>query len=540
MTLEFPAESGLAESRGRTPSDPSGTATLRRVAVLMDMAAERDGVTDAEAAPAQSTLDIMSALESLGYEPVKVALEEACPDRWLRQLAGERFRFAFNLCESVAGLSDGEHLAAATVELLRLPMTGASSATLLFCLNKDRCAAMLRAHGINVPDWKLVRQGDPLPADWDRFPVIVKPAAEDASNGVHANSVARSKEELYEAVDRLGSIWGQVVIQEFIEGREINLAIVGEHALPPSEIDFSALPESSPPIVSFAAKWHEGSPEDLGTRPVCPAPLPPETARELQRLAGRAWKLMEGRGYARVDVRLTSDGTAYVIDINPNPDLSPEAGLARQARAAGWSYEELIRRIVEAALASENGNHVRPPDPALAPCPAVERKGGRPQARVEIDWRPPGQQHRHQVADIIIATGAFRPDEVEVALEVFDDYCDAPGRDYWAVGAFTGPDELAGFAFYGPTPCTVGTWDLYWIAVRPGLQRSGIGRGLLQRVEQHMRAAGARLCLIETSSRDDYSQTRRFYLDCDYQEAARIAGFYDDDDDRVTYAKRFE
>jgi len=156
------------------------------------------------------------------------------------------------------------------------------------------------------------------------------------------------------------------------------------------------------------------------------------------------------------------------------------------------------------------------------------------------EWKSPEASHRPQIADTVAATGIFRADEIDVALEVFDSYCSAPGKDYWAVGAYSKPDMIAGFAFYGPTPCTVGTWDLYWIVVHPSFQGGGIGRGLLERAEQHMRSAGARMCVIETSSRDDYSMTRRFYLACGYQEVARIADFYGVGDDRVTYAKQFE
>lgn len=156
-----------------------------------------------------------------------------------------------------------------------------------------------------------------------------------------------------------------------------------------------------------------------------------------------------------------------------------------------------------------------------------------------LRWSRPEARHRAQVSEIVAATGLFRPEEIDVALEVFDDYCRAPGRDYWAIGAFSGPDQLAGFALYGPTPCTVDTWDLYWIAVHPDLQRRGAGRGLMERVEQHLGEEGARLCVIETSARDDYTSTRQFYLSCGYREVARVCDFYDVGDDRVTYAKRF-
>jgi D-alanine-D-alanine ligase len=324
--------------------------------VLVDEVAEAEAAASGMAAPAQSTARIIEALQQLGYDTVELPLRDDQVDDWVKRLASDRFDFAFNLCETVAGRAEGEHQAAATVELLRLRKTGASAATLLYCLDKDRCAAVLRAHGITVPDWQLIYTQDEPPYGWSRFPAIVKPAADDASNGVHPASVVASADELAAALERIRPHWKRVVVQQFIEGREINLAIVGNYLLPPAEIDFSRLPDDSPPIVSFEAKWMTGSPEDLGTQPVCPAPLPPSTARELQVLAARAWSLMDGQGYARVDVRIAADGTPYVIDINPNPDLSIDAGLARQAGVAGWSYTELIRHIVEAALASNGKN----------------------------------------------------------------------------------------------------------------------------------------------------------------------------------------
>lgn len=340
-----------AKSSGRTRQAP------KRVAVLVDHFAETY-VSGDPAAPAQSTLRIMEALETLGYEPVELSLHEDKIVAWLQGLTDGDFDLAFNLCETIGGRAQGEHLAAGAVELLEIPMTGASATTLLLCLDKDRCAAILRADGITVPNWIVVDGAHPLPEDFDRFPAIVKPAADDASNGVHSTSVVSSIPETLSAIARIREIWDKVVIQDFIEGREINLAIVGGCLLPPAEIDFSTLPEDSPPIVSFAAKWNPESTDYQGTIPVCPADLTPEQAEELQRLAGRAWRVMEGRGYARVDVRLTPDGTPYVIDINPNPDLSLDAGLARQARVAGWSYDDLVGKVVEGALDGAGASQV--------------------------------------------------------------------------------------------------------------------------------------------------------------------------------------
>jgi D-alanine-D-alanine ligase len=348
MALESRTEENVAASESQAAAEPTQSG-FGRIAVLVDEIAELEAIGGERIAPAQSTLRIIAALDALGYQPVELMLQAGKTDEWLAGLLEGDFRAAFNLCETLAGRADGEHLTAAAVELLELPMTGASAATLLYCLNKDRCSAVLRSHGIPVPEWELVRRGDPIPEDWTRFPAIVKPAADDASNGIHEKSVVHSREKLLAEVKRLHERW-DALLQEFIAGREINLAIVGRCVLPPAEIDFSTLPEGSPPIVSFEAKWITGSPEDVGTRPICPAPLSSEQTRDLQRLAVRAWGVMDGRGYARVDVRLSADGVPYVIDINPNPDLSYDAGLARQARVAGWSYDELIGRVVEEAL----------------------------------------------------------------------------------------------------------------------------------------------------------------------------------------------
>jgi ribosomal protein S18 acetylase RimI-like enzyme len=146
-------------------------------------------------------------------------------------------------------------------------------------------------------------------------------------------------------------------------------------------------------------------------------------------------------------------------------------------------------------------------------------------------------KNRLETETILRATDVFRDDEIVVALEVLDSYFAHPEQDYTAVGAFTPGGELLGFTVYGPTPCTVGTWDLYWIAVSPGTQGGGVGTLMLQEVERRLARSSARLLLIETSSRPSYDPTRAFYLKRGYREAARVPDFYEVGDDRVIYAK---
>ena len=154
--------------------------------------------------------------------------------------------------------------------------------------------------------------------------------------------------------------------------------------------------------------------------------------------------------------------------------------------------------------------------------------------------------HRARLAELLSSTNAFSRDEIAVALQLFDVSVtgevdggaeDALVRDYEFTGAFDG-DRLIGYACAGPTPATEGTFDLYWLAVDPASQGKGVGRMLVQAVEADLRARGARLLLVETSSRPDYESTRAFYTRCGYTEAARIRDFYAPADDRIMLTTR--
>ncbi len=165
-------------------------------------------------------------------------------------------------------------------------------------------------------------------------------------------------------------------------------------------------------------------------------------------------------------------------------------------------------------------------------------------------------KYRGRVREILTATGVFRIEEIDVAIELFDSVfvpqsgtngaqtnsvINPPANsDYCFLGAFTPEEELAGFACYGPTPQTDRTYDLYWIAVHPAAQGSGSGTILLTEVERRLRGLNARMVVVETSSRSDYKDTRGFYLHRGYVESARARDFYAPADDRITYTKRLQ
>ena len=140
-----------------------------------------------------------------------------------------------------------------------------------------------------------------------------------------------------------------------MDGREFAVGFVGNTTLPVSEIDFGRMPEGSWRILSFAAKWDKGCAEDVGSRPVCPAKVERELEKRIIAIAETAWRAVGGCGYGRVDLRVDASGRPWILEVNPNPDISDDAGLSAMAHARGWSYPELVMRIVDEATAAAHG-----------------------------------------------------------------------------------------------------------------------------------------------------------------------------------------
>jgi D-alanine-D-alanine ligase len=208
--------------------------------------------------------------------------------------------------------------------------------------------ALLERAGLPIPRFTTVRRGGALSSVG--FPAICKPAAEDASVGVEQRSVVRTMRALTARADAMLERWDEVLVQRFVHGREINVGIVGDTVLPISEIDFGAMPRGMWRIVSYQSKWLVGSDEDIGAAPHCPADLPPKLAAEIRRIALSAWQLLGGHGYGRVDMRIDSAGKPWILEVNANPDIAPDAGLARMASLAGIEYSALVRTMCELGL----------------------------------------------------------------------------------------------------------------------------------------------------------------------------------------------
>lgn len=306
-----------------------------RIAVTHDGGA-RGGSPDT-AGVLEAVDAVVGSLGRLGHSAFPIPVARPL-ERVLPRLAA--VDLVFNLVEGLEGRGAEEPRLAALQELAGRPLTGAGSDCLALGRRKDRVNALLAAEGLPVPTWALA--GPTTAPDWNAYPAIVKPAGEDGSVGIHDSSVVADPWALQGAI---AATPAPALVQAFVGGRELNVGIVGATVLPVSEIVFSG----DQRVVSYAAKWSAGSRADLGTRPVCPARISGTLHDQVVELARRAWAAVGGTGYGRVDLRTDAAGEPWILEVNPNPDLAPGAGLARMAEAAGWGYDGLIARILEEA-----------------------------------------------------------------------------------------------------------------------------------------------------------------------------------------------
>lgn len=292
---------------------------------------------------------VARALEARGHEVVWMPVTS--PRSVHAALARLAPDVVFNLVEGLEADSFAEAEVARELERAGAAFTGCQAGAIELCLHKARCKEFLAGWGLPVPRGRVM--DTPCPADGLRFPLIVKCLHEDASVGLTDRSVVRTEAELHEQVAEVVRKFEQpAMVEEFLEGREFNVAIAGPRptALPISEIDFSTMPAGKPRFVSYDAKWVPESVEYRSTVPVCPAEISGPAAARLRRLALRAFRLTGCRDVARVDFRCDAGGRPFILEVNPNPDLSADAGFARSAAAHGWSHDDLIERLALWAL----------------------------------------------------------------------------------------------------------------------------------------------------------------------------------------------
>ena len=236
----------------------------------------------------------------------------------------------FNLCEAPLGRPALEPHAAALFEWMGVRFTGSGSETLALCRQKRRINAFLAATGVAVP-----RQGV--------FPAVVKPAEEDGSAGIYADSICRDTEAVERARARLA---GPVLVEEFIDGREFAVSLWGR-ATPEYVSMGETLFRNDLRLNTYAAKWDTESPEFADSPLDYRTDVEPSLRSRIVAAAQGAWHACDARGYLRVDIRCNVEQNPIVLDVNPNPAIAPGVGMCRSVEEAGWAWQDFVRRQVE-------------------------------------------------------------------------------------------------------------------------------------------------------------------------------------------------
>ncbi|HEY5944721.1 MAG TPA: hypothetical protein VIV40_04490 [Kofleriaceae bacterium] len=324
---------------------------------------------------AEEIEQIVESVKEAGYDVKAINIRDNF-DNLLETLKNEKADVVMNLIEWFHDDLENETYVPAIFELLGQSYTGNRPLALAVCQKKPQAKSLLAAAGIPVPRGIVVPAQSKAPAQLDlRYPLIIKPAFDDASGGIDAGSVVRDRAALDARVKLVvGDHKMPALIEEFIEGREIHCAILGNNPptpLPLYEMKFKDGGVDNegrllPHIITYRAKWDPYSRDYYAMEPSCPvADLDPAVTKHIQSIALRAYQTLGCRDYARVDMRLdTTTNEAYVLEVNPNPDLADGCAFAQCVRASGRTYAQAIQEIVGYALERARTKQQREPAPS--------------------------------------------------------------------------------------------------------------------------------------------------------------------------------
>jgi D-alanine-D-alanine ligase len=309
--------------------------------------------------------DAMSALLAAeGYRTTQLALKQDPTVLW-KALHKSRPDVVFNLFEGTLHDTESESYVAGLLQWSGIPFTGSPVSALSLARAKHTAKQLLRGAGLPTADF-FVAEELPVPSCPLPWPVIVKPAKQDASVGLAQDSVCTGQEQLEQRVRYILETYGApVLVEEYIPGREFNVAVLELpelQYLPPAEIIFPAERPGFWAILTYDGKWKPGTADYDTTPPKFPADISPAMQRKLGTLAMRAFRLFGCRDYARVDFRMRPSGKPFILEVNPNPEISASAGFAGCLGSSDLSHKDFILRLIGQALARQHQ-----PQPSFCP-----------------------------------------------------------------------------------------------------------------------------------------------------------------------------
>lgn len=303
--------------------------------------------------------NIENVLVELGHPTVRIPFTKDI-STFIQKMKEKKVEMAFNLCKTVDNNPQFAGHPAAVLELLRIPFSGSPSMAVMLTTDKVMTKRLLIAKGIGTPDYLIYNGTKKFNAHVLRFPVIIKPRFKDASIGIDQDSVFQDEGELKRGLRDFFDLFGTVLVEEYISGREFNVSLFGYPSaglLPISEIDFSDFPEGRYPVVGHRAKWDRGSIEYQHTPSKFPQELPDALLKNMESTALESFRLLMLRDYGQVDIRVDGSGRIHVLEVTANPCLSPDAGFSAAAREAEIEYSDLVSGMIDFMLqrATKNG-----------------------------------------------------------------------------------------------------------------------------------------------------------------------------------------
>lgn len=298
--------------------------------------------------------DVIKALNALGHEPRLLGVHDD-PGAIINEIKAHRPDLVFNLTEEFNRRSSLDRDVPALLEMLDVRCTGNGPTGLTLCKNKGMAKEILSYHRIKFPDFTVFHPGAVIkrPKRLD-FPLFIKPLKDEASYGISQDSFVETDDAFEERIryihDRMKQ---EALAEEYIEGRELYVSILGNRrlqVLPIREVIFTKMPEDRPRFATFKAKWDEAYRQRWGIENVFAGNLPNGLPEKISRVCKRVYRALHLRGYGRIDLRLTADNRIFILEANPNPNLSSEDEFAQSAMKAGMSYEAMVQQILRLAF----------------------------------------------------------------------------------------------------------------------------------------------------------------------------------------------
>ena len=332
----------------------------KKLKVLTLFDAIRPTTVDQDFGPELKTVDwkteagVLAALNELGYPHEQLAIFDDL-DLLRQKLQTFSPDVIFNLADQFRNNRAFDQHIASFLAMTGIPFTGCGSTGLTLCKHKGISKKILSYHRIHTPAFVTIPRGKRIARPKHlKFPILVKPLKEEASIGISQASFVETDEQFKERVTFIHEKTdNDVIAEEYIEGRELYVSLIGNHRLqvfPIRELVFREVPPDEPKIATYMAKWDEAYRKRWGLENRFAENLEPAVVRHIESVCKRIYHLLTIDGYARVDLRLNAKNELYFIEANPNPMLAPDEDFAQSALKAGLAYPQLIDRIARLGL----------------------------------------------------------------------------------------------------------------------------------------------------------------------------------------------